>query len=282
MVAMIQRETYWSQAKDAASHLGSKGAYPVDIAIQCGSGLSELASMLGSGAIRIPMDEIPHFPAATVTGHGKEAVFAKVGKHNVLVLSGRIHMYEGNEPHIAGFPAAMAAAAGAKLFVVTNAAGGLNQHFRTGEVMVHRDFINFQHCNALEYIKAHTAAERFIDPKPAYNKPASASLANHLASAGMKVNEGVYIAVRGPIFESQAELAMMRSFGADAIGMSTVPEVTICHAFGLPVVGVSAITNECFGSVETDHADVLKQGQLVAGKITAGLESFIASSEWLG
>jgi len=277
---MIHRDMYWSQAQDAARYLERCGVGQVDVVVQCGSGLGEIAGMLKSAGQVVPMDEIPHFPAASVTGHGKEAVYGRIGTAGVLVLTGRIHLYEGHDPLTVGFPAAMAKAAGAKLMVITNAAGGLNQHYREGDLMVHRDFINFQHDNALAHLQADTAVERYVDPKPPYNIRLSELVAQALVRARFDVHYGVYIGVQGPIFETRAELAMMRSFGADAIGMSTIPEVMIAAFFGLPAVGVSTITNECFSATGTHHAEVLAVSKRVAPKLSSGLTLFLEEGQW--
>jgi purine-nucleoside phosphorylase len=271
---------YWSQAQDAARYLERSGIGKVDVVVQCGSGLGELAGMLKSGGKAVPMDEIPHFPVASVTGHGREAVYGRIGKAGVLVLTGRIHIYEGHDPLTAGFPAAVAKAAGARLLIITNAAGGLNQHYREGDLMVHRDFINFQHDNAIAHLQADTAVERYVDPKPPYHVKASELLAQALVRSKLDVHYGVYIGVQGPIFETRAELAMMRSFGADAIGMSTVPEVTVAAFFGLATVGVSTITNECFGATGTDHGEVLEVSNRVAPKLSSGLTLFLEEGQW--
>jgi purine-nucleoside phosphorylase len=217
---------------------------------------------------------------ASVTGHGRDAVYGRIGDTGVLVLTGRIHIYEGHDPLTAGFPAAVARAAGARLLVITNAAGGLNQHYREGDLMVHRDFINFQHDNAMAHLETESVVERYVDPKPPYHLKASELVAQALVRTRLDVHYGVYIGVRGPIFETRAELAMMRSFGADAIGMSTIPEVTVAAFFGLPVVGISTITNECFGATGTDHAAVLAVSNRVAPKLSSGLTLFLEEGQW--
>lgn len=221
------------------------------------------------------MDEIPNFPPSRVPGHGRELIHGSINGHNVLILAGRIHIYEGHDPLTAGFPAALAAACGAQRFMLTNAAGGLNQHFRQGSVMLITDFINFQGDNALAHLLTEEAGERFIDPKPATDLKASSALAGYLKQAGLEVNQGTYIGVRGPIYETRAELAMMRSWGADAIGMSTIPELTVCHAFGLPAVGVSVITNECFKDAPVTHSEVVDVGTQVSPLLGRAMRSFI-------
>jgi purine-nucleoside phosphorylase len=241
--------------------------------------MSRLAELLLPGGKRVEMRSVPHLPAPNVAGHGHEAVFGIVGGARLLVLTGRPHTYEGHTPDIAGFPAAVAKALGATLFIATNAAGGLNQHMRGGELMLHADFINFQGDNAVAHIATDDAAERFIDPKPAYNLTASATLARHLLAAGCGVHQGTYVAVRGPIFETRAEIYMLRSFGADAVAMSVVPEVTIGNFVKLPMIGLSVLTNECFSTGGVTHEEVLAACDVVIPKLADGLRSFLTDPD---
>ncbi|MDQ3023067.1 MAG: purine-nucleoside phosphorylase, partial [bacterium] len=240
---MIHRRDYMANAEEAAAHLTAAGLGPADVVLQCGSGMARLGELLLPDGKRVEMASVPHLIAPQVAGHGHEVVFGTVGGARLLILTGRPHIYEGHSPEVAGFPAAVAKALGATLFIAMNAAGGLNQHLRGGELMLHNDFINFQGDNALAHIATDDAAERFIDPKPAYNLTASGVLARHLQSAGCTVHNGIYVGVRGPIFETRAEIYMLRSFGADAVAMSIVPEVTVCNFLALPCIGLSVITN---------------------------------------
>jgi purine-nucleoside phosphorylase len=276
---MIPARDYLAQAEEAAAHLRSAGLGPADVVLQCGSGMAQLADLLLPQGVRIPMREVPHLPAPSVAGHGHEAVFGTVGGARLLVLTGRPHIYEGHSPEVAGFPAAVAKALGATLFIATNAAGGLNQHMRGGELMLHADYINFQHDNALANLATDDAAERFIDPKPAYNLTASATLARHLQAAGCGVHQGVYVAVRGPIFETRAEIYMLRSFGADAVAMSVVPEVTVCNFVKLPCIGLSLLTNECFSTGGVSHAEVLSVSAAIIPRLGEGLRTFLTNPD---
>ena len=280
IVAMIHRDEYWPQAQEAAGYLAGQAMCPADVVLQCGSGLSTLPDILAPEGKRISMDEMPHFPVATVTGHGKEAVYANIGGLRLLILNGRSHLYEGHDALRAGFPAALAKAVEAKLFIATNSAGALNQHFSTGSAMVHSDFINHQGDNALLHMQVDDPSERFLDPKPAYALEASSAMLDHLGEAGLDVHSGTYVAVRGPIFETTAELYMLRGFGADAIGMSTVPELTVCHFFKLPAIGVSVIANECFDPAPVSHEQVLKICRSQAPKLAAGIKMFLEDKTW--
>lgn len=273
---MQTRSAYWSSALETADYLRERSGFDsISQVIQCGSGLSSLIDALMPEGLRISMDDVPHFPVSRVPGHGREIITGEIGGRTVMILAGRIHLYEGHNPLEAGFPAVLARACEAERFILTNAAGGLNQHFRQGSVMLITDFINFQGDNAMAHLLTDNAAERFVDPKPATEVRASSELGRCLQQAGLGVNQGIYIGVRGPIFETRAELAMMRSWGADAIGMSTIPELTVCHAFGLPAVGISVITNECFSDAPVSHREVVDVGAQVSPKLGAALRGFI-------
>ncbi len=273
---MQHRTDYWEKAQQAANFLlEHAGMEAVSQFVQCGSGLHSLIEAVLPDGKRIPMEDIPHFPPSRVPGHGRELIHGTVGGHKVMILAGRIHLYEGHDPLTAGFPAALASACGAQGFILTNAAGGLNQHFSQGSVMMITDFINFQGDNALAHLLTEDAGQRFIDPKPATDPRVSTALARQLQRAGLSVNQGTYIGVRGPIYETRAELAMMRSWGADAIGMSTIPELTVCHAFGLPAVGVSVITNECFKEAPVSHTEVVDIGAQVSPRLGQAIRRHI-------
>jgi purine-nucleoside phosphorylase len=272
---MLQRELYWAMAEEAASHVSSAGIYPVDAVVQCGSGLAALIDALLPEHQRLPMEEVPHMPASAVSGHGRELFYGTVGTSRVLIFSGRFHLYEGHDPLVAAFPAALAKALGARLFLLTNAAGGLNQHFAAGDVMLHSDYINFQGDNPLAQLITDDSAEKFVDPKPPYDYVVLDKLARELDAAGLSVQRGIYIGVRGPVFETLAELRMMRSFGADAVGMSSVPEIILCNFLRLPVVGLSVITNECFSPLKLTHQQVVEGSQRAASRIGTAFKALL-------
>ncbi len=270
--------TYMEQAGKAAGWLRQAGLAPADIVIQCGSGLSLLTHTLLDGIdgwLGVPMAEVPQLPQSAVAGHGREIIGAWIKGVRVLIVTGRVHLYEGHSAERVGFIAAVAQACGAKLFILTNAAGGLNQHFRTGELMLHNDMINFQGDYAVANLRLDDPAQRFIDPKPPYDLARSAQLGAALQGAGLNVHQGVYIGVRGPMYETRAELAMFRSFGADAIGMSSIPEISVCNLLKLPVAGLSLITNECFAPDPVNHEEVMSESRNAAARLGRGLRRFI-------
>jgi purine-nucleoside phosphorylase len=288
---MTHRDEYLGWAAEAADYLRRSGLGPCDVAIQCGSGLSGLLATLGGGdgagggveagastarttdVNTVEMANVPHLKAAGVRGHGRIVAGLSVGDRRVLVFAGRLHLYEGHSALDVAFPASIAKACGARLFIATNAAGGLNQHLRSGEALLHTDFINFQREQCVESLHCPEPAERFVDPKPAYDPAAGEALSGALVAAGLSVRRGVYVSVRGPLFETRAELHMLRGFGADAVGMSTAQELLMCHFLGLPCLGVSIITNECFAPGAVSHEQVLAESAVAAARLGAALRT---------
>jgi purine-nucleoside phosphorylase len=277
---MIHRDEYWRMAERAAEVLAEAGLAPVDLAVQCGSGMSRLGALLLERPQAVDMDCVPFLPAATVTGHGQQVLAGSVGRVRVLVLTGRIHLYEGHTPELAGFPAAIAKALGVRAFIAVNAAGSLNQHYRAGELMVHRDYINLQGDNALAHLDCPEPGERFLDMRQAYHPGLSSVLAQGLQRAGARLQHGVYLAVRGPVFETPAELMWMRQGGADAVGMSTVPEITIARWAGLPAAAVSVITNECFYARGPEHRAILAAAEDAIPILAGGLRNMLEVGGW--
>lgn len=274
---MLHVDAYQQMAADAAAYLAERGLAPVDVVVQCGSGLSAIAKQLLPEGKRVNLADIPHLPSTAVSGHGKEAVHGRVGDINLMILTGRIHVYEGHSPALAGLPAAIAAACGARLLIVTNAAGALNTALRRDSFVIHKSYINFQGDNPLACLDANGSANRFVDPEPPYDPLVANRLDQSLQAAGAITHHGTYLAVRGPIFETKAELQMMRGWGADVVGMSTVPEVIISHLCRLPVAGVSLITNECFTTGGTIHSAVLGTSRRMAPVLANGIHGLLES-----
>jgi purine-nucleoside phosphorylase len=273
---MIARNAYWSQAQAAAAWLEQRGLWPVEVVIQCGSGLMRLGDELLPHGTACELAEIPHFPAVGVPGHGRQARQGLIDGRGVLVLSGRTHLYEGLGALACGFPAALASAAGARLFVALNAAGGLDPALAPGSIVVHRDFINLMHDSPLLQLHTDDPAERFIDPKPAFDPACSARLAHALAATGLGVSLGIYAGVPGPAYETAAEMALLRQWGADVVGMSCIPEYLVCHFLRLPVVGASVVANSCRDAAPLGHAAVVAASAQAAPALAAGLRSLLA------
>jgi len=233
-------------------------------AIVLGSGLGGLAKKI-EGATRVPYAEVPGFPTSTVAGHAGEVIAGTLGGKFIVALAGRFHMYEGHSARLAGFPARVMHALGAKTLIVSNAAGGVNRIWQPGDLMLIRDHINLLFQNPL--IGALEEGDvRFPDMSDPYD-PSLCELARTVArEQGIPLREGVYAALSGPAYETPAEVRMLTILGADATGMSTVPEVIVARAIGMRVLGFSCITNLACGlsNQPITHAEVLETTDRVA------------------
>jgi purine-nucleoside phosphorylase len=250
---------------------------PGKIAIVLGSGLGGLARRIES-AERIEFGDIPGFPESTVVGHAGALICGRLAGKAVLALSGRFHVYEGHGARLAGFPIRVMHALGARTLIVSNAAGGVNRLWQAGDLMVIRDHINLTFRNPL--IGAVEQGDlRFPDMSEPYDSTL-ADLAHHVASEqGMSLRDGVYAGLLGPAYETPAEVRMLERLGADAVGMSTVPEVIVARARGMKVLGISCITNMACGiSAEPlSHEDVLETTRRVGEKFAGLVEGIVRS-----
>ena len=250
---------------------------PGKIAIVLGSGLGGLARRIES-AERIEFGEIPGFPESTVVGHAGALICGRLAGKAVLALSGRFHVYEGHGARLAGFPIRVMHALGARTLIVSNAAGGVNRLWQAGDLMVIRDHINLTFRNPL--IGAVEQGDlRFPDMSEPYDSTL-ADLAYHVASEqGMSLRDGVYAGLLGPAYETPAEVRMLERLGADAVGMSTVPEVIVARARGMKVLGISCITNMACGisAAPLSHEDVLETTRRVGEKFAGLVEGIVRS-----
>ena len=224
-------------------------ALDVRVAIICGSGLSGLSAALASPQA-VPYSALPGFPAPTVAGHGAELVFGTLGGVRVVCARGRFHGYEGHSPALTALPVQLFAALGARALLVTNAAGGLNPSLRVGDVMLLSDHISLPSlagAHALRGANDERLGARFPPMTAAYSPALRAVAAAVAARRGLAgaLRAGVYAHVSGPAYETPAEVAALRMLGADAVGMSTAPEVIAAAHAGLAVLGLSLITNAC-------------------------------------
>jgi purine-nucleoside phosphorylase len=234
-----------------------RGDTPV-AAIVLGSGLGSLAAEIDAVA-RIPYGNIPGFPSATVAGHAGELIAGTLEGKFVLALAGRFHMYEGHDARLAAFPARVVHALGANTLIVSNAAGGVNRMWQPGDLMLIRDHINLMFRNPLTG-PVEAGDVRFPDMSAPYDE-ALAEIARSVAKEqGIVLREGVYAGLLGPTYETPAEVRMLTFLGADAVGMSTVPEVIGARAIGMRVLGFSCITNLASGISNNPitHAEVLE------------------------
>ena len=247
------------------------------LAIVLGSGLGGLASRI-ENATAIAFGDVPGFAAATVAGHAGRLIFGRLAGRPVVALAGRFHMYEGHAAAQAGFPIRVLHALGARTLFVSNAAGGINAAFTPGDLMIVTDHLNLMFRNPL--VGTLVAGDvRFPDMSEPYDRTLSAQLRHEGAVLGITMREGVYCGLLGPTYETPAEVRMLRVLGADAVGMSTVPEVVVARAMGMRVAGVSCITNLASGVSPTplSHAEVIETTTRVASQFETLIERFVAA-----
>ncbi|MBX3173352.1 MAG: purine-nucleoside phosphorylase [Gemmatimonadaceae bacterium] len=245
-------------------------------AIVLGSGLGALAERVAD-ARRVPYGEIPGFHAPGVEGHRGELIAGTLGGREVLLLAGRFHMYEGHSAQVAAFPVRVVHALGARVLFVSNAAGGINRAFVPGTLMMITDHLNLQFRNPLEG-RVEPGDTRFPDMSAAYAPRLQALLESAAKDGGFALARGVYAGLLGPTYETPAEVRMLAALGADAVGMSTVPETIVANAIGMEVAGVSCITNPAagIGAAPLDHAEVMEEGRRAADAFCGLVERWVA------
>lgn len=260
-----------------------------ETAVVLGSGLGILADEL-ENKIVIPYKDIPHFPVSTVVGHAGELILGMLNYTPILAMSGRFHYYEGYDISQVTFPIRVFAKLGIKNLILTNAAGGVNLDYNPGDLMLIKDHINFSGVSPLRGKNLDEFGARFPDMSNVYDKNVLKIIKTACDELGIGVNEGVYAYMQGPNYETPAEIKALRLLGADAVGMSTVPEAIIaCHS-GLRVVAVSCITNMAAGILEQplSHEEVKETAEFASRKfvnlikllvITLHKEGKINSSE---
>ncbi len=237
-----------------------------------GSGLGGLAEAVNH-PIFLPYSEIPSWPVSTVEGHAGRLVIGELEGKQVLVMQGRVHYYEGYSITQVGLPVRVMQRLGAHTLIVTNAAGGVNPDYVPGDLMLITDHINLPGMAGLNPLYGPNIDElgpRFPDMSQAYDRQLLELARQVAGQAGIRIQEGIYIFLSGPSFETPADLRFLRAIGVDAVGMSTVPEVTIARHGGMRVLGVSGISNKANldGNTITNHEEVLEAGKVIVPKLT--------------
>ena len=247
-----------------------------EIGIVLGSGLGDFADAI-EDKIEIPYAEIPGFPVSTVKGHDGKLIFGKINSKEVCVMKGRIHYYEGYDIKEVVYPIEVLAGLGIKTLILTNAAGGVNTDFEPADLMIINDHINLMGKNPLIGQNDEDLGPRFPDMTDLYNKDLIEVAEKSAKKLGIDIQEGVYMYFTEPSYETAAEVRMARILGADAVGMSTVPEAIIARHRGLKILGISTITNMSTGILDTplDHTEVVEVGKEVAGKFKELLKEII-------
>ena len=244
--------------QETAAFLKGKMHTHPETAIILGSGLGKLVDEI-TDKYEINYTDIPHFPVSTVEGHSGKLIFGKLGDKDIMAMQGRFHFYEGYSMKEVTFPVRVMRELGIKTLFVSNAAGGMNPDFEIGDLMIITDHINFFPEHPLRG-KNIEYGPRFPDMSEAYNKELIRKANEIAAEKGIKVQHGIYIGTQGPTYETPAEYKMFRILGADAVGMSTVPEVIVANHCGIRVFGISVITDLGVEGkiVEVTHEDVQK------------------------
>ncbi|MBS1249878.1 MAG: Purine nucleoside phosphorylase 1 [Chloroflexi bacterium] len=241
------------------------------IAMILGSGLGKLSELV-SNAVVIPYNELPEWPLSTVEGHAGNLVIGQLEGQDVLIMNGRLHYYEGYSPQQITLPIRVFQRLGIEILVVTNAAGGINQTFVPGNPMLITDQINLLGMagpNPLRGPNMEEFGPRFPDMSQAYDRELGQIAKEEAQEMDITLYEGVYVSLAGPTFETPAELRFLQTIGADAVGMSTAPEVTVARHSGLRVLGISGITNKASldGESAASHEEVMETGKRLIPKM---------------
>lgn len=271
-----------AQYEDAAQFIRARTSHQPRVGLILGSGLNPVAEAVEAADV-IPYGDIPHFPQPSVEGHVGRLVLGSLAGQSVMIMQGRVHFYEGYSMQQVTFPVRVMQVMGLDTLIVTNAAGGINPAFHPGELMLINDHINLLGMtgnNPLHGPNDPTLGPRFPDMSQAYD-PELRRIAREVARENsLPLREGVYIGLSGPSFETPADIRFLRLVGADAVGMSTVPEVTVAHHGGLRVLGISSISNVALADPdpgqETSHDEVLAAGKLLVPRLTALLCGVLA------
>ena len=269
--------TPFDRVEEAATHVRQQLGVVPDIAVVLGSGLGAFADGLAD-PVRLPYAGIPHWPAATVIGHAGVLVAGRSGDRRVVTLAGRAHYYEGHPMSTVTFATRVLGRLGVKTLVLTNAAGGINTAFSPGTLMAIDDHINLMGSNPLIGPNEDRWGARFPDMTHVYS-PRLRSLADQAAQAvGVDLRHGIYVGLHGPSYETPAEIRYLRGIGADAVGMSTVPEAIVARQMGLEVLGISCITNPAAGVLPEPlhHDEVMEVARRVSRQFIALLEAIVA------
>jgi purine-nucleoside phosphorylase len=254
----------YERAEHAARTIRARGGDEARVGLVLGSGLGAFADDL-EDASAIPYEEIPGFARSTVEGHAGRLVLGRVAGVPVVVQQGRFHFYEGYALEEVTFPVRVLGLLGIKSLVLTNAAGGLNNSFTQGALMLISDHLNLMGTNPLLGANDPRFGTRFPDMSEVYDREYQEAASVEAHAMKIELKRGIYAALTGPSYETPAEIRMLRALGADAVGMSTVPEAIVARHMGVKVLGISCITNMAAGVLDRpiDHAEVMETGEQV-------------------
>ena len=230
--------------KQSAGFLQDRGFEKPEIGIILGTGLGQLVGKL-ENPIEVSYNHIPNFPTATVEFHMGKMIYGDLGGKKVMVMQGRFHVYEGYSLRDVSYPVRVMHELGIKKLLISNAAGAVNLNFKKGEIMLIEDHINLQGSSPLAFNGVQKLGSRFTDMSMPYDQNMSEKIEEIASAKGINLHKGVYASVVGPQLETRAEYRFLKIIGADAVGMSTVPEVIVANHLSLPVAAVSVLTDEC-------------------------------------
>ena len=252
------------------------------VAIVLGSGLSAVADAV-TGSVRIPFGDIPHFPVSSIVGHQGHLVLGQLEGQPVAVMQGRTHFYEGYSAQQVTLPIRVLRLLGAETIILTNAAGGLNRSFHTGDLMLIVDHINMVGMTGVNPLRGPNDASfgpRFLDMSSAYDRGLRELTLQVAAELQVPMQQGVYVGLAGPTYETPAETRFLRLIGGDAVGMSTTSEAVVARHSGMRVLGISGITNlvidQVDGAAQTNHEEVLQAGALMTPRMAAVVRGVLA------
>ena len=267
----------FERVEEAASRVQVLAGRLPETAIVLGSGLGDFADTLRN-PVAFPYSELPHWPASKVVGHAGRLVLGDVGSTRIAALAGRAHFYEGHDMGTVVFATRVMGRLGVKQMILTNAAGGINTGFAQGALMIIDDHINMLGSNPLIGPNDERFGTRFPDMSEVYSRRLRGIADDAARAKGVAVSHGIYVATHGPSYETPAEIRFFRTIGADAVGMSTVPEAIAARHMGLEVLGISCITNMAAGVLPgvLNHDEVMETARRVRGSFIALLEGIIA------
>jgi len=248
-----------AQLDESVDHLKRKGFETPEIGIVLGTGLGQLADGI-EDPIVAHYNHIPHFPLATVEFHSGKLIYGTIAEKKVVVMQGRFHLYEGYDFVDITYPIRVMRQLGIQKLFVSNAAGAINLNFKKGDIMLIEDHINLQGGSPLAFKNVSEFGDRFVDMSEPYDRDMCMKIEAIAQKEGISIKKGVYVSVVGPQLETKAEYRMLKMMGADAVGMSTVPEVIVANHLRLPIVAVSVLTDEC----DPDNLQPVNVAEIIA------------------
>lgn len=266
----------FSRISETVESIRARSSQAPAVGVILGSGLGAFTESFEERTV-IPFSDLPHFPASTAPGHPGNVIIGRIESVPIIALQGRVHLYEGYSIQETGFPVRVLGLLGIRELIVTNAAGGINMSFHPGDLMLITDHINLMGDNPLIGPNMDEFGARFPDMSDAYDASMRDKALAAALEAGITLRQGVYVGLRGPSYETPAEIRMCRTLGADAVGMSTVPEVIVANHMGVKVLGISCITNMAAGILpqKLTHKEVMDTTERVNGTFQRLLKTII-------